>query len=219
MAVVDSNSANSMLAEVLAGRAPPLEPLTLDQVERMIEHGILRDGAPFELMDGVLIRKDRGARGDDPMTHNPAHALCVKRLMALLSFVQSLGLHLQCQLPIALLPTRAPEPDVAVIRGEPDDYSGRHPGPNDVVAVFEVADSSLEYDRAKQNAYALAGIPIYWIANLIDDVVEVYQRPNIRTGKYDSHIDYRLGEVIDLSLSPNSLVTIRVDQVVGRVKA
>ena len=218
MAVVDL-PANSMLAEVLAGRAPQLEPLTLDQVERMIKHGILQEGAPLELMDGVLIRKDRSGRGEDPMTHNPAHALCVKRLMAMLSFVNSFGFHLQCQLPIALLPTRAPEPDVAVIRGEPDDYDGRHPGPNDVVAVFEVADSSLDYDRAKKRSYALAGIPIYWIVNLVDNAVEVYQRPNTVAGTYDSRTDFKLGDVIDLSLAPNSLVTIRVDQLIGRSKA
>src|SRR4051794_14702797 len=99
----------SMLAQVVAGRVPPLEPLTIEQVEQMMKHGILKDGAPIELIDGLLVRKDRSARGEDLMTHNPAHANCIKRLMGLLSFVESLGFHLQCQLPVALLPTRAPE--------------------------------------------------------------------------------------------------------------
>ncbi len=204
-----------MLAEVIAGRVPALEPLTLDQVEQMLKHGILKNSAPFELIDGFLVRKDRSARGDDPMTHNPAHALCVKRLMALLAVVESMGYHLQCQLPIALLPTRAPEPDVAIIRGVPEDYRNRHPGPNDVIAVFEVADSSLDYDRGKQRLYASAGIPIYWIANLIDKVVEVYERPSITTGKYASHVDYKIGDFLDLSLRTNSSVPIRVDQIIG----
>ncbi len=204
-----------MLAEVVAGRVPPLEQLTIDQVEQMIKYGILKDGAPIELIDGLLVHKDRSARGEDPMTHNPAHAICVKRLMALLSFVQSIGFHLQCQLPIALLPTRAPEPDLAIIRGAPEDYHGRHPGPNDVVAVFEVADSSLDYDRGKQRLYASAGIPIYWIANLIDNVVEVYERPNTKTGKYDSHVDYKIGDCLELSLRNNSSTPIRVDRIIG----
>jgi hypothetical protein len=204
-----------MLAQVVAAPIPLFEPLTIDQVERMVRHGILKDGAPIELIDGLLVRKDRSARGEDPMTHNPAHALCVKRLLGLLSFVQSLGLHLQCQLPIALLPTRAPEPDLAIIRGIPENYRNRHPGPNEILAVFEVADSSLDYDRSKQRLYAAAGIPTYWIANLIDNVVEVYERPNAATEKYDLHMDYVLGDVIELSLAQNSSFPIRVDQVIG----
>jgi hypothetical protein len=216
MAAIDFQVPLPTLAQLAVSGAPPLEPLTLDQVEQMVRYGILKDGAPIELIDGLLVYKDRSARGEDLMTHNPAHALCVKRLMGLLSFVQSLGFHLQCQLPIALLPTRAPEPDVSIIRGVPEVYRGRHPGPNDVAAVFEVADSSLEYDRTiKQRLYASAGISIYWIANLIDDLVEVYERPNVTTGKYDIHNDYKIGDVIELSLLPNAATPIRVDEIVG----
>src|SRR5947208_7249188 len=157
-----------MLALVVSGHAPPLEPLTIEQVEQMIKHGILQDGAPLELIDGLLVRKDRSARGEDPMTHNPAHAACLSRLLHALATIQTMGFHLRCQLPVALLPTRAPEPDLAIIRGAPEDYRGRHPGPNDIAAVFEVADSSLEFDRTtKLQLNAAEGISIYLILNLI----------------------------------------------------
>src|SRR5437762_1199268 len=200
MSAVDSHVPIATLAQLAVGGAPPLEPLTLEQVEQMMRHGILDDGAPIELIDGLLVHKDRSARGEDHMTHNPAHATCVSRLMHVLTAVQALGFHLRCQLPVALLPTRAPEPDVAVIRGAPSDYRGRHPGPNDIVSVFEVADGSLDFDRTiKQRLYASAGIPIYWIANLIDNVVEVYEQPNVTTGEYAAHVDYKLGDVIELS--------------------
>jgi hypothetical protein len=136
--------------------------------------------------------------------------------MHLLAVAQGIGFHLRCQLPVALLPTRAPEPDLAIIRGAPEDYHGRHPGPNDIVAVFEVADSSLDFDRTtKQRLYAAAGIPIYWIANLIDNVIEVYERPNSSTGTYDCHVDYKAGDVIELSVRPNTSIPIRVDKIVG----
>jgi hypothetical protein len=215
MATANSEIPITILSQVVSGRAPALEPLTIEQVEQMMKFGILPDGAPLELIDGVLIHKDRSARGEDPMTHNPAHAVCLSRLLNVMVAIQGLGFHLRCQLPIALLPTRAPEPDLAIIRGSPEDYRGRHPGPNDIVAVFEVADSSLDYDRAKQRLYAAAGIPIYWIANLIGNIIEVYERPDIVTGKYDSQIDYKIGDVIDLSLRNNSSIPIRVDNVIG----
>src|SRR5262249_35756824 len=71
-----------------------------------------------------------------------------------------------------------PEPDVLVIRGGIDDYPDRHPGPEEVPLVVEVAESSLRSDREiKQRVYASAGIPGYWIANLSESRFEVYTDP------------------------------------------
>jgi hypothetical protein len=98
----------------------------------------------------------------------------------------------------------------------PEDYRGRHPGPNDIAAVIEVADSSLDFDRTtKHRLYAAAGIPIYWIANLIDNVVEVYERPNVANCKYDLHMDYKAGDVIEMSLHRSTSIPIRVDAIIG----
>ena len=216
MPVANSDTPIPMLAELVAGRVPPLEPLTIDQVEQMMRHGILPDGAPIELIDGLLVRKDRSARGEDPMTHNPAHATCISRLLRVLAIVQAHGCHLRCQLPIALAPTRAPEPDVAIIRGVAEDYSDRHPGPNDAAVVIEVADSSLDFDRStKLKLYAGAGIPVYWIVNLIDNVVEAYERPNLAERRYEAHFDYVPSDSFELSLRPNISIPIRVNEIIG----
>lgn len=52
--------------------------LTVDQYHRMIDSGILREGEPIELLDGVLVYKDRSDRGEDPMTVGKRHALAVQ---------------------------------------------------------------------------------------------------------------------------------------------
>ena len=57
------------------------------------------------------------------------------------------------------------------------DYSARHPGPADLALAVEVADSSLEEDRMQVDIYGRAGIPLYWIINLIDRQVEVIRTP------------------------------------------
>jgi hypothetical protein len=50
-------------------------PITVDQLHQMIKNGILHDGEqPIELIDGLLVRKDRSARGENLMGHNPRHA-------------------------------------------------------------------------------------------------------------------------------------------------
>lgn len=71
-----------------------------------------------------------------------------------------------------------PEPDIAILRGRPHDYSKRHPSPLDSGLIIEVADSSLDSDRRlKGPLYARAGVQEYWIINLVDECIEVYRLP------------------------------------------
>jgi Uma2 family endonuclease len=69
-----------------------------------------------------------------------------------------------------------PEPDVAwVVEGN---YSGRHPQPDEVLLLIEVAEHSLAFDRRTKLAiYAEAGIAEYWIVNLPDEQIETYREP------------------------------------------
>jgi Uma2 family endonuclease len=150
----------------------------------MIELGILEEGAPIELLDGLLVYKDRGGQEAD-VTVNPLHGLIVTRIMNLASAVRGRGFHLRIQQPITIPPAQEPEPDAAIVRGEPDDYATRHPGAEDVAVVIEVADSSLKRDRGiKQRIYAAAGIPQYLIVNLSESVIEIYEQPEPDSGRY-----------------------------------
>jgi Uma2 family endonuclease len=70
-----------------------------------------------------------------------------------------------------------PEPDIVwVVR---KNYAARHPEPQDVLLIIEVADTSLAVDRgAKLAVYAEAGIAEYWIVNLLNRQIEVYHSPS-----------------------------------------
>jgi Uma2 family endonuclease len=185
----------------VAGRAPDIVALTVEQYHRMIEQGILPEGEPTELIDGLLVRKDRSDEGGGPMAHGPRHSLTLKRLERLLRAVEGHGCHLHPQLPVTLAATQEPEPDLAVVRGAPEDFLAHHPGPADVLAVIEVSDSTLEYDRTtKQRLYAVAGIGVYWVVNLPEGHVEVYQQPGPATGRYAVRTDFRPGQVVRLPL-------------------
>jgi Uma2 family endonuclease len=86
------------------------------------------------------------------------------------------GWLIRTQGPIALDEQSEPEPDVAVARGAPRDYSREHPARP--VLVVEVAVSSLPLDRShKGSLYARARLDDYWIVNLVDRVLEVYRQP------------------------------------------
>ena len=92
-------------------------------------------------------------------------------------------------MPIRIPITQAePEPDLVwALR---DGSHDKPPEPDGVALLVEVADSSLDYDRiVKLPNYALAGIPDYWIVNLVDNQIEVYRKPAGRN--YDEHSVYR----------------------------
>jgi Uma2 family endonuclease len=67
-----------------------------------------------------------------------------------------------------------PEPDITVVA--PGDYLDDPPAV--AYLVIEVAETSLRKDRdLKARLYAAAGVPEYWIVNVVNDVVEVHTEP------------------------------------------
>jgi Uma2 family endonuclease len=162
-----------------------LYALTVDQYHQMVAEGILPEGEPFELIHGQVTRKDRSATGEDVMTVGEHHIWCVKRLAKLGPEFERLGCHLQTQQPVSLPPFNEPEPDAAIVIGNEDRYLEQKPVARDVTCVIEVSDSSLNYDRTvKLPIYADSGIPVYFIVNLKDRVIEVYSEPEVGAGRY-----------------------------------
>ncbi len=69
------------------------------------------------------------------------------------------------QCPIHVSDFSDPEPDIAVIAGEPEDYKDALP--KTAALVIEIADTLLGYDRTeKASLYAKAGVQDFWIVNL-----------------------------------------------------
>ena len=183
-------------------------PITTEQYFRMNEIGLLPSGVPVELIEGLLVRKDRSKWGEDPKSIHPLHSYVVEKLADLNDYLVAHGLRLRARQPLALPPAGAPEPDGAIVRGSPADYVGRHPGPGDVLCVFEVSDSTLEYDRSTKLAlYARAGIPLYVIVNLPERKVETFEeaRPD---GTYAKSAVFTKGQGFDLRVGT---VDLRVE--------
>jgi Uma2 family endonuclease len=151
--------------------APPdlVWRLEVRQYHEMIEAGILGENDPVELLDGLLVPK---------MAKNPPHSLANGLIHEAITRLLPNGWFADSQEPITTADSE-PEPDLRVVRGERRQYRGRHPGPQDVGLVVEVSDASLERDRTlKQQLYARAGIPVYWIVDLRGYGLEVYSEPS-----------------------------------------
>ena len=118
---------------------------------------------------------------------------------------------MRIQLPVTLNNISAPEPDIAVVRGTEEDYADRHPGPADLPLVIEVADSSLGTDRStKQRLYATAGVAQYWLINLPELQIEVYEAPDCASGKYAHQTILKPSQTVSWGLSPTQRLDINV---------
>jgi hypothetical protein len=141
-----------------------IRPIRRDEYDRMVELGLFEDER-VELLAGVLVEMS---------PQGTPHAEVMTRLTRWL--IQGLGdrAAVRPQLPFALDDYSEPEPDLAVV--PPGDYSDAHPGR--ALLLIEIADSSLNKDRRiKARSYAAAGVPDYWIVNLVDRIIEVHRGP------------------------------------------
>jgi Uma2 family endonuclease len=137
------------------------------EYERLIDLGVFQPGDPIELIGGeLLVAEPQGA----------PHYTSIQKTARVLERAFGPSWNVRTQGPIGLDEESEPEPDVAVVPGEPEDYSSSHPSLADL--VVEVSESSLAFDRGhKGSVYARAGILDYWIVNLVDRVLEVYREP------------------------------------------
>lgn len=99
--------------------------------------------------------------------------------------------------PITLAESE-PEPDIAIVRLPESAYDSRHPYPEDIYWVVEVANTSLQKDLTLKAAiYAAAKIPEYWVLDLANQQLRVFRNPLEDT--YGTEIIHQSGTVVPLA--------------------
>lgn len=168
------------------GMSLAIRRFTVEELDRMAAVGILREDDRVELLDGQIVEMT-------PI--GVLHAACVTRLGALLGPPTHGHSTLRSQCPLVLFDDQAPQPDVALVRYRPDGYQHAHPRPADAFLVIEVADTSVEADRAKKiPLYARAGVREAWLVNLPAECIEMYRHPE--GDRYADERTARRGEII-----------------------
>jgi len=140
---------------------------TRAEYERLIDLGVFQPGEEIELIGGeLMVAEPQGA----------PHYTAIRKTAKALEAAFGPGWEVRTEGPIGLDDESEPEPDVAVVPGAPDDYARAHP--SRPALTVEVAESSLALDRQRKGSlYARAGLPDYWVLNLVDRVLEVYREP------------------------------------------
>ncbi|NJK67333.1 MAG: Uma2 family endonuclease [Microcoleus sp. CSU_2_2] len=168
---------------------------SLGDYHDMIKAGILRDRR-VELLAGEICEMS-------PET--PIHYNTTKRGTKYLEELLASKADVRFNGPITLSDSE-PEPDIAIVRLPESAYNDRHPAPQDIFWIVEVAQSSLKKDLELKSAiYAAAGIQEYWILNLSARQIIVLRNP--RDGQYATEQKLEGGIIIPLAF-PDILISV-----------
>lgn len=185
------------------GHDASLARFSVASYQRMIASGALTSDDRVELLENYVVVK---------MPHKPRHDSTIQRMLRPLLKSLPDGWDLRVQSAITLSDSE-PEPDFAVVRGSAADYESHHPFAADVGLAIEVADTPLARDRHdKGRIYASAGIPLYWVVNLVDRQIEVYRQPSPAgpVADYAASQFYRVGEDVPLVLDGGKVALLSV---------
>jgi Uma2 family endonuclease len=188
---------------VTYGRDASIAKFSVAKYQRMVEEGILTAEDKVELLENYVVLK---------MPRNPPHDGTIELIDDLIRPYVPKEWRVRAQLALTL-PDSQPEPDFTIVRGPGRNRLTQHPTVADLGVVIEVADSSLLRDqRDKTRIYARAGVPIYWIVNLVDRRIEVYTQPSGPTADpaYAADQNYLAGDSIPLVLDGTTVATIPV---------
>ena len=177
--------------------------VTVREYEHMIKAGVLGEDERIELIAGEI-------RNMSPI--GSKHAACVNRLNMLLTVALAKSALVSIQNPIKLSDLSEPQPDVALLRPRNDFYALNLPGPDDVLLIVEVSDTTLDYDRSeKLPRYAEAGIPEVWLVDLTNETVEQYLRP--RHNRYADATTLERGQLVQAHKM--DVLTLHVNAILG----
>jgi Uma2 family endonuclease len=146
----------------------PRKRWTRSDYHQFVSLGMIEEGAPFELIKGEVIQKAEQNR-----------RRVISRMLALRLMIRAFPEeNLQSRAPVALGRYNSPEPDVAVLRGPLSDYMEEEPGPDDILLLVEVSNTTLQFDRSVKAAiYARTGVPEYWVLDVNERTLDVHRQP------------------------------------------
>ena len=187
----------------LLGTMAGFRRFSVPEYHRLTEIGVLTENDNLELIEGYLVLK---------MSRNAPHDCSIQLATDAVTRVIPNDWCVRVQCAITLSDSE-PEPDITIARGSARTYAARHPFSSDIGTLIEVADSTLLGDRNdKGRIYARANVPIYWIINLIDRQIEVYEQPSGPTlvPGYAKTTILRTGDLVPFVLDGQTISTFSV---------
>ena len=176
---------------------------SVEEFNKLGEAGIFDEDDRVELLDGdIIVMSPIGMQ----------HAGVVMRLNSVLPRRLGERALLNPQNPAVIDEFSEPQPDIMLLKPRQDFYTSKHPGPEDILLLIEVSDTTLAYDRGRKlRKYAECGITEVWIVNLKNQTIEQYREPSL-SGYSQSRIHRRDEEI---TIEAFSEVLFAVEELIG----
>ncbi len=156
---------------------------TLEEYHHLITTGILANRS-MELLHGEILEMPPESPIHTQITETTVEYL--RSLLKELAYVREAH-------PITLSNSE-PQPDITIAHPPRNNYRQRHPYPEDIFWLIEVANTTLAYDLGeKKQAYAQAEILEYWVVDVENQEIYVFRHP--QADNYESEVIFRQGKI------------------------
>ena len=175
---------------------PPRKRWTRDECAAIEPLGVL-DRDKLELIEGELITK---------MPKNRPHVNGLTYLSRWI--IQTFGgeyVNIEAAINVSPEdnPTSEPEPDLIVLSRPSHEFTSANPLPADIRLLIEISHTTLAFDRTTKAAlYARAGIPDYWVLDVVSRQLYVHRLPD--AGRYTQVEVYNESEAVAPLAAPDS---------------
>lgn len=181
--------------------APPrVKRWTKREYNALVERGMFQGERAFLYRGGLIEMPPMGG----------LHARAIMTITDWLheTFRPAYRVRIQC--PFETPGASMPEPEGAVVT---DAQMLHVPHPKAAALLIEVADSPLDFDHEKAFDYAAAGVPEYWILDVVSRSLEVYRNPVADSAavlgfRYAFHQIYQEDQSIVSLARPSSPVAV-----------
>jgi Uma2 family endonuclease len=151
--IVDAPAAPARVDPPVLSSLSRIYRLTVKQYDQIIEAGIHGKRDRVDLIEGILVAK---------MGRNRPPIVSGKKALRSLQGAIPPGWHVAKEDPAVVSDSSKPEPDLAVLRGQAEDYIDRNVTATDIALVVEIAESNLRADQEEMKPiYAASRIPMY----------------------------------------------------------
>ena len=179
---------------------PQIHLWSIADYHQMIEAGVLDEDDRVELLEGKIVCMS---------PQRPFHAASVQRSANYLYEMLRGKAYIRTQLPVILGNDSEPEPDIAVVRFDANEYSFRHPEVSDIYLLIEVADWTISKDRKqKARIYGKNQVLEYWILDLQKRQVYVFRQPE--EGSYGEELILNSNDITAMQAFPDVEISLDV---------
>jgi Uma2 family endonuclease len=175
---------------------------TISEYRELYKTGLFCDKKTM-LLDGVLYVM---------VMPNPAHDTALTLAFDFLRAACPTGHYIRNQQGLDIGTANDPGPDLAMVSGSARDYATRTP--TTAAMVVEVSDTTLSIDTTtKAELYATAGVPEYWVIDLVNNQLLVFQNPQalpagLGATAYRTHLTFGPTDTVSPLAAPTASIRV-----------